>query len=115
MHGERIKEYRKNLEMTQEKFAEELGVSRNTIARWERNKVQPESWKLVELALKQMTLQNKKSHSRRRIDAAYQEIKKSIDETKKILDEIDEIEKRRNHSQNISRPAETKSENKNLQ
>lgn len=115
MHGKRIKEYRKNLEMTQEKFAEELGVSRNTIARWERNTVQPESWKLVELALKQMTLQNKKSQSRRRIDVAYQEIKKSIAETKKILDEIEEIEQRRNHSQNISRPAETKSENKNLQ
>ncbi len=114
MHGEKIKEYRKNLEMTQEKFAEEIGVSRNMIARWERNTVQPESWKLVELALKQLSLQNKKSHPRRRIDVAYQEIKKSINETKKILDEIEEIEERCN-SQNISRQGETKSENKNIQ
>jgi DNA-binding XRE family transcriptional regulator len=115
MHGEEIKEYRKNLEMTQEKFAAELGVSRNTIARWERNAVQPESWKLVELALKQLTLQSKKSHSRRRIDTAYRDIKQSIDETKKILEEIEEIEKRRSLGQNISRPTETKGENKNLQ
>lgn len=115
MHGEKIKEYRKNLEMTQEKFAQELGISRNTIARWERNTVQPESWKLVELALKQLTLQNKSSHSRQRITAAYQEIKQSIDETKKIFDEIEEMERLRNLGQNVTQSQEKQSDSKNFQ
>ena len=114
MHGERIKEYRKNLEMTQEKFAEELGVSRNTIARWERNTVQPESWKLVELALKQLTLQNKSSLSRQRIDEAYREIKQNIADTKKIFEEIEEMEKTSHLRQNLSQSPEKQSGGKTL-
>jgi DNA-binding XRE family transcriptional regulator len=115
MQGEKIREYRKNLEMTQEKFAEELGVSRNTIARWERNAIQPESWKLVELALKQLTLQNKNNRSRQRIDAAYKEIKQSIAETKKIFDEIEEMERAKLLRQNISQTPEKQGDSKNSQ
>jgi DNA-binding XRE family transcriptional regulator len=115
MHGEKIREYRKNLAMTQEKFAEELGISRNTIARWERNAIQPESWKLVELALKQLTLQNSGIRSRQRIDAAYQEIKQNVAETSKIFDEIEEIEKRSRLRPNISEPLKKQDERKNFQ
>jgi DNA-binding XRE family transcriptional regulator len=115
MHGEKIREYRKNLAMTQEKFAEELGISRNTIARWERNAIQPESWKLVELALKQLTLQNDRNIARKRIGAAYQEIKQNIAETSKMFDEIEEIEKRSSLRPNISEPPKKQDERKNFQ
>lgn len=95
MHGEKIKEYRLNLEMTQSELGEALEISRNTIARWERNAIVPESWRMVELALKQLLLQKNSNNFRNRIDEAYQDINENIANTKKLLDEIDEMEKRK--------------------
>ena len=40
-----IKSRRKNLNMTQKELAERVGVSTNTVARWERNETEP-SWSI---------------------------------------------------------------------
>lgn len=39
MTGEQLREKRQKLELTQEALAKELGVSSNTVARWERDEV----------------------------------------------------------------------------
>ena len=38
-----IRSRRKNIGLTQKELAEQIGVSTNTVARWERNEFQP-SW-----------------------------------------------------------------------
>ena len=38
-----IKSHRKNIGLTQKELAEKVGVSMNTVARWERNESEP-SW-----------------------------------------------------------------------
>jgi Predicted transcriptional regulator len=49
--GQRIKEVREKLNLTQAAFGELLGKTGNTIARWERNEVHFDSPKILELAL----------------------------------------------------------------
>ena len=39
MNGKQLKRIRKGLGLTQKELAEELGVSANTVARWERDEV----------------------------------------------------------------------------
>ncbi len=45
--GERLQEYRKNLGLSQEKFAEEIGVSRQAVSKWELDKAYPDLDRLV--------------------------------------------------------------------
>jgi len=47
--GKQIKQYRKNMGLTQKKFAEQLGVWTTTIRRWEQNVNKPPKhiWELV--------------------------------------------------------------------
>jgi putative transcriptional regulator len=49
MNGEKIKELRKSLRLTQEEFAHRLGVTLCTVNRWENNKSEPSR-----LALRQL-------------------------------------------------------------
>ena len=42
MIGDRIKELRENQGLSQEKFAERIGVQRNTVWRWENKKANPD-------------------------------------------------------------------------
>ncbi len=58
MEGSEIKEQRKRLDLTQEGLAKALGVSTNTVARWERDEVPTPSY--LELALKQLKAERKK-------------------------------------------------------
>lgn len=95
MHGEKIKEYRKNLEMTQNQLAENLGVSRNTVARWEMNAVKPDSWQMLELALKHLIFEKNKKYSRQFVEETYQEITQNLENTRRLFDEMDEMEKNR--------------------
>ena len=48
MTGEQIKELRKLLGYTQAKLAEEIGVTSNTVARYERDEFKP-SWPVQKL------------------------------------------------------------------
>ncbi len=61
MNGEELKEKRNNLSLTQEQLANELNVTGNTVARWERDemKIQP----FLHLAMETVTrnLLNKKN------------------------------------------------------
>jgi len=48
--GERIKEVRKNSNLTQEALSEKLGVSFQAVSSWERDEFVPDTWNLIELA-----------------------------------------------------------------
>lgn len=59
MVGEEVRKRRKALELNQSELAELLGVTRNTVARWERDEVTIPS-QMLELALKQLEAEQKK-------------------------------------------------------
>ena len=48
--GEKIASYRKKQEWTQEELAERMGVSRQTVSKWESNLAYPETAKLIRLS-----------------------------------------------------------------
>jgi transcriptional regulator with XRE-family HTH domain len=50
MTADEIRAQRMALNLTQEELGSKLGVSGNTVARWERGEVVPESTKMLELA-----------------------------------------------------------------
>lgn len=56
MQPEEIRASREDLELTQEAFAAALGVTAETVARWESGDAQPESGKMLELALDMLEL-----------------------------------------------------------
>lgn len=47
--GQRIRIIREKSQLSQDKFGESLGVSRQTVSRWEKEKVVPELAKLMEI------------------------------------------------------------------
>ena len=47
--GERLLGYRTNIGMSQEKLAEKIGVSRQTISKWETNQSTPDFDKILPL------------------------------------------------------------------
>lgn len=51
MKPEEIRASREDLGFTQEAFADALGVTVDTVARWESGAAQPESFKMLELAM----------------------------------------------------------------
>lgn len=57
MNGSEIRGYRERLKMTQVQLGEALNVARNTIARWERDELQPENPAMLKLALDQLEMQ----------------------------------------------------------
>ncbi len=61
MRGAKLRERRLSLGLTQERLAEHLGVTRNTIARWEREERAIPSY--LDLALK--TIEREKPRKRR--------------------------------------------------
>lgn len=50
--GQRIKAIREKYQLTQDKFGASLGVSRQTVSRWEKEKVVPELANLMEICRK---------------------------------------------------------------
>jgi len=48
--GERIKECRQNVDLSQEKVAELVGVSRQAVTKWEANQTAPSTENLFKLA-----------------------------------------------------------------
>ena len=61
MNGEQVKELRKTLGYTQSKLAEELGVTPNTIARYERGEFKPSPPVLKLLKLLEMVVTERKA------------------------------------------------------
>jgi transcriptional regulator with XRE-family HTH domain len=57
MKPEEIRAAREALKFTPEAFATALGVTPETVARWESGTAQPESFKLLELALAMLEIQ----------------------------------------------------------
>ncbi len=57
MISDELKAGRERLKMTQVQLAEALDLTANTIARWERGEIQPESPAMLRLALKQLEFQ----------------------------------------------------------
>ena len=50
MLGEKIKALRKRRHLNQDKFAETIGISRQTLSRWERGEAVPDSGQLIQIA-----------------------------------------------------------------
>jgi putative transcriptional regulator len=61
MTGEQIKELRKSLGYTQARLAEEVGVTPNTVARYERDEFKPSSPVQKLLEMLQMSVKNRKA------------------------------------------------------
>lgn len=62
----RLKQIREALDMSQSEFAEELGVAKNTVARWEWGDLIPP--RLAELAAEYLLIKHRKKRQRRRDD-----------------------------------------------
>lgn len=52
--GAQIRARRQQMGLTQKQLGAELNVASNTIARWERDELQPENPRMLELALEQL-------------------------------------------------------------
>lgn len=59
MTGEEIRKARHDLGFTQVELGEALGVAANTVARWERDEVTPESPRMLRLALRGLEIEAK--------------------------------------------------------
>jgi transcriptional regulator with XRE-family HTH domain len=57
MNGTELRAYRDRMGFTQAQLGEALSVARNTIARWERDELQPENPAMLKLALEQLETQ----------------------------------------------------------
>ena len=57
MNGQEIRVARERLALTQEKLGEHFGVTRNTIARWERGELIPKWPKLLRLAFRALEME----------------------------------------------------------
>jgi transcriptional regulator with XRE-family HTH domain len=51
MTGQELRNTRKRLALTQAELGEKLGISGNTIARWEREEILPQSAEMLRLAM----------------------------------------------------------------
>jgi putative transcriptional regulator len=61
MTGEQIKELRKSLGFTQARLAEEVGLTPNTIARYERDELKPSPPVLKLLKLLELSMDGRKA------------------------------------------------------
>lgn len=61
MTGEEIRAARLAQNLTQEKLGELFGVSKNTIARWERDEVTPQSTAMLRLAFIGLKIEQRKA------------------------------------------------------
>ena len=57
MLSQKLKETRKELGLTQKAFGDMLGISPNTIARYERGEMQPQHPVVLEMAIEYLRLQ----------------------------------------------------------
>ena len=88
---EQLKQMRLGMRRTQAQFGELLGVSGNTIARWERGEMVPDSPRLLELALVGLQLEYgviaMPAETRQRIRRGQAMLKESRRELDKLLKE----------------------------
>ena len=76
--GERIKEYRKNIGFTQSKLAERLGISEQSVSKWETGVTMPDITMLVPLSsvlgVSVDSLLGVATNADEEINAAYKEV-----------------------------------------
>jgi transcriptional regulator with XRE-family HTH domain len=80
-----LREKREDLRLTQNELGEHLGVSANTISRWERGDITPEHPKMLELALVGLELKLTSDKKRERIEELKSEVQQYLEDTDKIL------------------------------
>lgn len=80
-----IRATREKLKLTQVELAEHLGVAGNTVARWERGELIPESVKLVELALFGLEIKLRDVKTREKIRKLEAEARMYVRKTDEIL------------------------------
>ena len=84
-----LRDRREDLSLTQIQLSEYLGVSANTISRWERGDVSPEHPKMLELALNGLELKLTSNKKRERIEQLKTEVQNYLNETDKILSRME--------------------------
>lgn len=81
MKPEDLKHRRKALNLTQNELAEKLGVSGNTVSRWEKGEMKPDAEEMLELAMRYLEQQDATSALPEHIDqaiAALQQLREII-------------------------------------
>lgn len=84
MQPEKIRMRRKRLGLTQQELGKHLGVSGNTVARWERGEVVPESPEMLRLALDGLELE--RGVNSREIKKLQQSVSKNLKQANKSLE-----------------------------
>lgn len=84
MTGNEIRKARQELGFTQVELAERLGVTSNTVARWERDEITPESPQMLRLALRGLQLEVKPT-ARQDIERLQQNTFRNITRARKSL------------------------------
>ena len=83
VNGEKIREIREELGLTQEELAERLDLDRNSISRIELGKSHPQSPKMLELALSYLLLEKRLSS-----DESVTRLKQMVTDLESMRDRI---------------------------
>ncbi|HMS39595.1 MAG TPA: helix-turn-helix transcriptional regulator [Pyrinomonadaceae bacterium] len=84
----KIKETRERLKLSQAALGEHLGISGNTIARWERGDLKPTSTKLVELALFGLEIKMRDKEAIKKIRQMQAEAWEMLEQNRQILERM---------------------------
>lgn len=92
MSGEEIRRARLILGFTQVELADSLGVSANTVARWERDESPPESPKMLRLALRGLEIDEKRNpKARDEIMRLQKSVARNLKRARKEVEEQEEV------------------------
>lgn len=91
-NGEKLKEKRVSLGFTQKELADMLDTTGNTIARWERGEMQPQSWNMLWLALRALEVGRSETDAKKNETLAM--LSREIDEKMRRVNENSEFLKR---------------------
>lgn len=85
MTGQQIREKRLALKMTQAQLGEALRVNKNTIARWERNELTPQSTEMLRLAFIGLEMERQPALTGKKLEKKIERSTKKIHRIARLL------------------------------